>query len=316
MKEIQHIAVIGAGTMGHGIAEVFATVGYVVHVYEPHAAVREKARNAIENELRLLAEMGRIDASEISAILARITFHDDLAATVAQSDFVIEAIPEDVALKQELFAKLDALCRADTILASNTSSLSLPEMIKTVRPERVQYCLTCHWYNPAHLIPLVELSDFGNTSAETLQAVELLFQKAGKKTIRVLKDIPGLIANRIQQAIAREVFSLIEMQAASPEDIDAALKYGPAFRYATTGQLEVADFGGIDIWCTVGDNLLPLISAEQKASDLLRQKIAENKLGLKTGEGFFVYDEAQRQAVTRNFHIRLIRQLAVSEQNN
>ncbi|RMX03521.1 3-hydroxyacyl-CoA dehydrogenase family protein [Corticibacter populi] len=315
MKEINNISVIGAGTMGHGIAEVFATGGYAVQVYEPHATVREKAGRAIQDELELLAEMGRIDAAAIPAILARIAFHDDLAVAVANSDFVIEAIPEDVTLKQELFARLDALCPAEAILASNTSSLSLPDMISTVRPERVSNCLTCHWYNPAHLIPLVELSDFGSSSAQTLEAVEALFRKVGKKTIRVLKDIPGLIANRIQQAIAREVFSLIEMKAASPEDIDNALKYGPAFRYATTGQLEIADFGGIDIWCTVGDNLLPLISAEQKASELLRQKIAENKLGLKSGEGFFVYDQAQRQAVTRDFHTRLIRQLAVSEQN-
>lgn len=315
MKPINNITVIGAGTMGHGIAEVFAMAGYEVKVYEPFAPVRDKASSAIEQELQLLTEMGRIDAATIPATLARIRFYDDMAQAVAGSDFVIEAIPEDLALKQALFAKLDALCPAHTIFASNTSSLSLPEMIRNVRPERVANCLTCHWYNPAHLIPLVELSDFGNTSAETLTAVEALFHNTDKKTIRVLKDIPGLIANRIQQAIAREVFSLIEMKAASPEDIDNALKYGPAFRYATTGQLEIADFGGIDIWCTVGDNLLPLISAEQKSSDLLREKIAQNKLGLKTCEGFFVYDQAQRQTVTRAFHMRLIRQLAVTEQN-
>jgi len=315
MKNIEHIAVIGAGTMGHGIAEVFATHGYPVQVYEPDARVVERARNAIEEELTLLAEMGRIDAREIPQIMDRIVFHQELADAVAHSEFVIEAIPEDLALKQALFAKLDALCRDDAILASNTSSLRLAAMLETVKPARVAQCLVCHWYNPAHLIPLVELSDFGNRAPQVLERVEALFERVGKKTIRVRKDIPGLIANRIQQAIAREVFALIEQDAASPEDIDKALKFGPAFRYATTGQLEIADFGGIDIWCTVGDNLLPSISAARESSALLREKIAQNKLGLKTGEGFFVYDPAQRQRVTRDFHTRLIRQLAVSEQN-
>jgi len=315
MKDIEHITVIGAGTMGHGIAEVFAVHGYRVQVYEPDARVVERARNAIEAELTLLAEMGRIAARAIPQVMDRIVFQQELADAVAHSDFVIEAIPEDLALKQALFAKLDALCRDDAILASNTSSLRLAAMRETVRPARVAQCLVCHWYNPAHLIPLVELSDFGNSAPQVLERVEALFECVGKKTIRVRKDIPGLIANRIQQAIAREVFSLIEQDAASPEDIDKALKFGPAFRYATTGQLEIADFGGIDIWCTVGDNLLPSISTAQQSSALLREKIAQNKLGLKTGEGFFVYDPAQRQRVIRDFHTRLIRQLAVSEQN-
>lgn len=313
MKEIQKIAVIGAGTMGHGIAEVFAIHGFEVRLFESNNEIRERSKTEIERELQLLAEMGRIEQSEIESIIKRITYCDDLNATASDADFVIEAIFEEVALKQELFSKLDAICKADAIFASNTSSLDLYEMIKTVRPGRVKNCLICHWYNPAHLIPLVELSQFGNTSDEVLDQVEALFTTLGKKTIRVLKNIPGLIANRIQQAIAREVFSLIEMGAASSEDIDKALKFGPAFRYATTGQLEVADFGGIDIWCTVGENLLPLISSENKPSALLRKKIEENKLGLKTGEGFFSYDPERREEIIRNFHVRLIHQLTVCE---
>ncbi|RWR10290.1 3-hydroxyacyl-CoA dehydrogenase family protein [Paenirhodobacter populi] len=315
MTEIRDIAIIGAGTMGHGIAETFARFGYEVRVYEKFRATQEKALASIAEELGLLAEMGRIETASIDRILGRITFCEDLASTVKGSDFVIEAIPEDIGMKRDLFRALDALCDPGTILASNTSSLDLFDMIDGVRPERVKSCLICHWYNPAHLVPLVELSQFGNMPDDALERVERLFTGIGKKTIRVLANIPGLIANRIQQGIAREVFSLIEMGAASPEDIDAALKYGPAFRYATTGQLEIADFGGLDIWCTVGDNLLPAISSAQKASDLLRQKIAENKLGLKTGEGFFAYADDRRSQVTRDFHIRLIRQLAVMEQN-
>lgn len=315
MTGIGIITVIGAGTMGHGIAETFAIHGHEVRLYDPFPDMRGKARAAIEAELGLLAETGRIDATDIPAILGRIAFPRDLAAAVAEAEFILEAIPEDIALKRALFVDLDRLCTPTTILASNTSSLGLDDMIAELPEGRRAYCMVCHWYNPAHLVPLVELSDFGNMAETDLARVEALLKGAGKKTIRVLKDIPGLIANRIQQGIAREVFALIETGAASAEDIDAALKYGPAFRYATTGQLEIADFGGIDIWCAVGDNLLPEISAAQAASDLLRRKIAENKLGLKTGEGFFSYGEGRSTEITRDFHRRLIRQLAAIEDN-
>ncbi|MBU2960072.1 3-hydroxyacyl-CoA dehydrogenase family protein [Citreicella sp. C3M06] len=293
MKHIETIAVIGAGTMGHGIAETFAIHGHDVRVYDPDPAMREKALSAIRSELGLLVETGQVAAADVEGILGRISYAGELETAVAAADFVIEAIPEDITLKRALFANLDQFCAPGTILASNTSSLDLQEMIVDLPQARQADCMICHWYNPAHLVPLVELSDFGGTAAAQLERVEALLQSCGKKTIRVLRNLPGLIANRIQQGIAREVFALIEAGAASPEDIDNALKYGPAFRYATTGQLEIADFGGIDIWCAVGDNLLPQISAAQEANDLLRRKIAENKLGLKTGEGFFHYGEGR-----------------------
>jgi 3-hydroxybutyryl-CoA dehydrogenase len=310
MEPIQKIAVIGAGTMGHGIAETFATHGYPVTVFDPYPQMREKAKTSIEADLELMAEMGQLRSSDINPILTRIQFSTNLDTAVRDADFVIEAIPENIDLKRKLFAELDQCCAPGTILASNTSSLDLTDMIAEIGEERCKDCMICHWYNPAHLVPLVELSHFGNMPEKALSRVEDLLSKCEKKTIRVLKNLPGLIANRIQQGIAREVFALIEAGAASAEDIDDALKYGPAFRYATTGQLEIADFGGIDIWCAVGDNLLPEISAAQEASPLLREKIADNKLGVKTGEGFFRYDEEHSKDALREFHRRLIRQLA------
>ncbi|MBV9557207.1 MAG: 3-hydroxyacyl-CoA dehydrogenase family protein, partial [Pseudolabrys sp.] len=132
------------------------------------------------------------------------------------------------------------------------------------------------------------------------------------RVAKVKKDVPGLIANRIQQAVAREVFSLIEQGVGDAADIDAALKFGPAFRYATTGQLEVADFGGLDIWLTVGDNLLAVMDNSKQASRLLRQKVAEGKLGIKSGEGFFQYDATMIPTVRRAFLSRLVTQLKAS----
>ena len=150
-------------------------------------------------------------------------------------------------------------------------------------------------------------------SSETYDIVEKLYLSIGKQPVKIQKSVPGLIANRIMQGVAREVYSLLEQGVASPEDIDKALKFGPAFRYATTGQLEVADFGGLDIWCVVGDNLLKVMDNRQGANPLLQEKVKEGKLGLKSGEGFFKYPAEEIPAIRRKFAKKLIHQLKASE---
>ena len=162
-------------------------------------------------------------------------------------------------------------------------------------------------------MPIAELSFFGNMDEETYQKVAALYESAGKQTVKVLKDVPGLVANRIQQGVAREVFSIMEQGIAAPEDIDKALKFGPAFRYATTGQLEVADMGGLDIWCTVGDNLLSVMDNRKEANPILRQKVQEGKLGMKSGEGFFEYPTDRIAEMKNEFNKKLIIQLKTSK---
>ena len=309
---ISKIAVLGAGTMGHSMAEAFAMHGYDVHLYEIDERRREASKDEIRQELELLAEEDFIRPDTIQAILERITLFADLRPAVADRDYVIEAVPEILKLKQELFQTLDEYCPQHTILASNTSSLSLQPMMELVRHTRRQRMMVCHWYNPGHLMPIVELSFFGNMPAEIYAEVEQLYRSIKKQTVKVLKDVPGLVANRIQQGVAREVFSIIEQGIAEPAEVDKALKFGPAFRYATTGQLEVADFGGLDVWCIVADNLLQVMDNSRCANTLLRQKVEEGKLGLKSGEGFFKYDPASIPAIKRRFMKRLIHQLKAS----
>ena len=310
---IKKIGVIGAGTMGHGIAESFAMFGYNVNLYDTNAAQLEKALNEIRAEQQLLVEEAFISAEKAAATLENISIHTDLQTAVKDRDYVIEAAPENMELKQNLFKQLDGFCPAHTILASNTSSLSLEPMMALVSEARKQRMMVCHWYNPGHLMPLAELSFFGNMPADIYQQVADLYASINKQTVKVLKDVPGLVANRIQQGVAREAFSIIEQGIADPIDVDKALKFGPAFRYATTGQLEVADFGGLDIWCIVGDNLLPAMDNSTQANNLLRQKVAEGKLGIKSGEGFFRYDADQLPAIRRRFAQKLIHQLKASE---
>lgn len=310
---IRKISVIGAGTMGHGIAETFAVHGYEVSICEVNEDIRKSVLKTIEEELSFMAVNELISEEDVKEALARITLFSDLESAVRDADYVIEAAPEKLELKQNLFKELDTYCKKEAIFASNTSSLALNEMMALLPEERQKRIMVCHWYNPAHLMPVAELSFFGNMDEETFMEVKSLYESAGKQVVKVLKDVPGLVANRIQQGVAREVFSLIEQGIAAPEDIDKALKFGPAFRYATTGQLEVADMGGLDIWATVGDNLLKVMDNSQGANPILTKKVEEGKLGMKSGEGFFKYPAEEVEEMKNSFNRRLIIQLKASK---
>ena len=309
---LERIGVIGGGTMGHGIAAAFALHGLSVHIFEPLPAQRAEIMPAVEAAYALLVEEAFIDSAAAARALPQIKIFSELATAVTDRDFVVEAIPEKMDLKQTLFAELDALCPPATIFATNTSSLPLAPMIDGLPAARRSRTLVTHWYNPPLVMPLVEISCFGNTPIAIHDEVATLHRTIGKRTAKVIKDVPGLIANRIQQAVAREVFSLIEQGVADAADIDTALKFGPAFRYATTGQLEVADFGGLDIWLTVGDNLLAVMDASKAASPILRAKVEQGKLGVKSGEGFYIYDKDTLPAVRGAFLRRLVTQLKTS----
>jgi 3-hydroxybutyryl-CoA dehydrogenase len=310
---MNNITVIGAGTMGHGIAEAFAIHGYDVNLFDLSADALKRAISAIREELVILASEDIINKNEIDEIIGRITLCEDLELSVKNSDYVIESVLERLDIKRNLFKQLDKLAPSKAIFASNTSSLKLSDMISEVSEERKKNCIINHWYNPSHIMPVAELTFFGETSQDTYDKVEKLYTSINKQIVKVLKEVDGLVANRIQQAVAREVFSLIEMEVAEPADIDRALKFGPAFRYCSTGQLEIADFGGLDIWKIVGDNLLAVMDNTQKANELLKKKVDEGKLGVKTGEGFYKYDGAEAvKAAKEAYTIKLLKQLKIS----
>lgn len=310
---IKKIAVLGAGTMGHGIALTFAAYGYDVNVYEPDEIRRSMAKEEIKHELETLIEEEIVNVNSPQKIMDSIRMFDKLEDAVQDRDYVIEAIPEILELKQDVFEKLDKICAMDTVFSSNTSSLKLSDMMKRVSEERRKRIMVTHWYNPPHIVPIVELSFFGNMPEKIYKEIESLYKTIGKQVVKVLKDIPGLVANRIQQAIAREVFALMQMNAAEPEDIDKALTFGPAFRFATSGLLQIADFGGLDIWCTVADNLWKVLSNATSAPEFLKEKVKQGKLGIKTGEGFFNYKNIDISQIRKQYIKKLIYQLKVSK---
>jgi len=312
---LHKIGIIGSGTMGQSIATAFLLHGYDVHLFDVNEKQLVFATASIIKDFELLFAENVIteDAFDSLKDLSTLKAFTDLREAVQDRDYVIECVPEVLSLKQHLFKQLDELCPAKTILASNTSSLPLEAMMQQLSSDRKTRTLICHWYNPAHLIPIVELSFYGNIDEVTYDTVAKLYESIGKQTIKVLKDVPGLVANRIQLAVAREVFSLMQQGVADPKDIDNALKFGPAFRYATAGQLEIADFGGLDIWATVGDNLLQVMDNSQSANPILKAKVEEGKLGFKTGEGFFRYGEGEKEAIKIAYYKKLITQLKASK---
>lgn len=310
---IDKIAVIGAGTMGHSIAEAFALYGHPVNLYDTSEECLKNVINVMKIELAELVEENLFDEKTIAKVLDNITLFNDLEMATNDRDYIIEAAPEEIDIKRSIFSKLDKYAPANAIFASNTSSLPLNEMMVAVSDDRKKRMMVNHWYNPALIMPLVEMSFFGNMPEDIFREVQELFKSIKKQTVKVLKDVPGLVANRIQQGVAREVFSLIQQGIAEPEEIDKALKFGPAFRYATTGQIEVADFGGLDIWCTVGDNLLSVMDNSTESNTLLREKVEAGKLGIKSGAGFYDYKTEEISKLKKEFNRRLIHQLRASE---
>lgn len=311
---IKKISIIGAGTMGHGIAHTFARFGCKVSLYDSFETSLSSAPEKMRNELQFMADAGYITADDIEAALANISLFSDLQEAVKDADYVIEAIPERMDLKKELFANLDRMCPAHAVFATNTSSLKLSEMICDLPAARQKLCMVSHWYNPAYLIPLVELSCFDGMDQQAFEDVYELYTRCDKQPIRVKKDIPGMIANRLLHSQAREVFYLLEQDAASPEDIDKALKYGVSFRNATTGMLECADMGGIDIWYAAESNFFPYLADNKQPSPLMKQLVDEGSYGIKTGKGFYDYPAEERDARQMAFYKRLMTQLKTSRE--
>jgi 3-hydroxybutyryl-CoA dehydrogenase len=306
---IKTVAVLGAGTMGHSIANNIASHGIPVNLYESFDQVRKTVKDRIKGELEIMVAEGYFPESKIEETLDNITLYKDLEPAVKDVDFVIEALPEILELKQDLLEQLDQICRPDTILASNTSSLKLWDMAEKISEERKAKILIAHCYNPAHLIPIIELSFFGNMSEEDFNEVRDLFLRCEKAPVKVLKDVTGMVANRLLHAQAREAFYLIDQGIAEAEDVDRALMFGPCFRNATTGMLECADMGGLDVWYAAERNFFPDLAANKEPSETMKKLVEEGHFGIKTGKGFYDYPEETKAKALEDFNKRLITQL-------
>lgn len=288
---IQTLAVIGAGAMGSGIAALYAARGIDVVLIDPVPGALSRAAEVIDRQLGVYAPDGVAEARR------RIRMDDGLEAACA-GDLVIEAIPEKLELKRDVFARLDTLCPAESIFATNTSGLSINAIADAVT--RRDRFVGTHFFTPADVIPLVEVVRNDDTSVDTVERVMASLRYVGKRPVLVNRDIPGFIANRIQHALAREAISLLEQGIASAEDIDEVVKWSLGIRLAITGPLEQRDMNGIDVHHAIATYLYPDLENRTTPSPLLAQKVADGHLGAKTGQGFYSWPAETREQILRD----------------
>ena len=282
---IRQIAVIGTGTMGRGIAYLSALAGYDTVLFDADVAALDAARAAVESTLRKGVEKGKVSEEAAGAAAARVQVATDLEPAVRGADLIIEAVPEILDLKRDLFAQADLYCGEHTILATNTSSISITMLAGNV--ERRDRFIGLHFFNPPHLMKLIEIVRGERTSDATVEEVWQVAQKMGKHPILV-RDSPGFATSRLGVAIGLEAIRMLEEGVATAEDIDRAMELG--YNHPM-GPLRLTDLVGLDVRLGIAEYLASTLGPRFEPPQLLREMVAAGKLGQKTGEGFYRWNE-------------------------
>jgi 3-hydroxybutyryl-CoA dehydrogenase len=307
VEEINTVAVVGAGLMGLGIAQEFSMAGYDVRLHDVDGEKLRKAEENIQGNLGMLTGLGLVTKEQTASSRRRITSCTVLTDALVEADVVIEAVFEDLKLKQETFRLLDEACPPRTILASNTSSL-LPGLLASVthRPEKV---LVAHYFNPPYLLPLVEIVRHEKTSEETVQTMYALLKKIGKTPVIVQKEVPGFVGNRLQAALFREALAIVRDGIATPEDVDIVVKNGFGRRLAAAGVFEIWEIAGWDLISAICRNLFPNLDASTGIPPLLNGMVERGELGTKTGKGFYEWTPESAMAL-KNRIARVLSKIA------
>lgn len=279
--DIEQISVIGSGTMGRGIAYVSALAGYTTVVNDVDQSRLDQAQRWIDETLEKAVEKGKIGSGAIDDIRERITFIDDLEAAARNADVIIEAVPEDLNLKRELFSQADMFCGPHTLLASNTSSISITRLAGSV--ERRDRFVGLHFFNPVHIMKLIEIVAGERTSDETLNDARKLAVSFGKEAI-VVRDVPGFATSRLGVALGLEAIRMVEENVGSVEDIDKAMELG--YRHPM-GPLRLTDLVGLDVRLGIAEYLAEELGERFSPPELLRRMVEEGRLGQKSGRGFY-----------------------------
>jgi 3-hydroxybutyryl-CoA dehydrogenase len=283
-----HVAVLGAGSMGHGIAQVSAMAGHDVVLRDIEADLVEDGLEGIRRNLQGGVDRDKLSEAEMEGTLARIEGTTDLADAVADADLVIEAVPEDMDLKKNVFADVEDATDAETIIASNTSSLSVTEMASALeRPERA---VGLHFFNPPHLMDLVEIVIAEQTDERTEELAVDYVREIDKEDV-VVRDSAGFATSRLGLATGLEAIRMVEEGVASPADIDEAMKLGYGY---PMGPIELGDHVGLDVRLHIAEHLREELGERFKPPQALRRKVRAGKLGKKSGEGFYVWEDGER----------------------
>lgn len=292
----QKIGVIGAGLMGHGIAYLLAAAGHTVGIYDPSAEWRGSL------PARLKSARDLLDGDP--ALLGRISAHEQMKPAMADATFVFEAAPEKLPLKQQIFAELEGITAPTTILASNSSAIPSTEIGAKLRHrDRV---IGTHFWNPPHLVPLVEVIQNDKTSEDTVRRTMALLRDAGRNPVHVKKDIPGFVGNRLQHALKREAIALVAAGVCDADTIDEVVKSGFGARMAVLGPMEQSDLVGLDLTLDIQNVLLADLDRSTEPTQFLKDKVASGKVGMRAGDGLRQWTPQSADAVRE----RLRRSLA------
>jgi 3-hydroxybutyryl-CoA dehydrogenase len=283
MKQVRTITVLGAGTMGHGIAHAAAASGFETRMYDVSDAAVSKGRAQVESVFRKSVELGKATTADADASLARLTVTTDLASALAGTDFVIEAAPEKIDLKLDLIAAIDRHAPADAVVSTNTSALSITEMAGASK--NASRVAGMHFFNPVHRMKLVEIVRALESSPEALETVDAVARQMGKDTV-VVRESPGFITSRVNASIGNEAFFMLMEGVASARDIDKALKLGLNH---PMGPFELVDLVGLDTRLSILEYLQRSLGEKYRPCPLLAQYVKAGRLGRKVGRGVYEY---------------------------
>lgn len=303
MQDIKNVLIVGAGTMGHSLALLFAKGGLEVNLVDKDPAALEKAINLIDSARKTLVKADFISGKEEERIHTLINATSDMRAAARDSDFAIEAVDEDPTVKKDVFTLLDSYCPKHTILASNTSGLNIFNILSIRRPEKV---IITHFFAPPHIIPLVEVVPGQYTEKETVDSVIQLLQSLGKEPLLLKQYITGFIVNRIQRAISREAFSLVDQNYASIEEVDRAIKKSLGIRLPSVGILQTYDFTGLDVYYKICQENPIELPTSSGPPNIVKEKVELGEFGVKTGRGLYDYSGKKREEILQRRDLNYI----------
>lgn len=288
-EDVKRVVVVGAGTMGHSIAQVFAQAGIEVGLVDVDEKCLEHAMRLVKSNLDTLAEFKRVPKGKIPAILKRIHPSTDLAAAAQDVNFVIEAVSEVADIKKNIFSQLNEICSEDVVLASNTSGLNIFSVVEVKKPERL---IISHWFAPPHIIPLVEVVPGPMTSPEVVAFTAKLMERLGKKPVVMKEFVRSFIVNRIQNQISLAVLEMLDKGWATPEEIDLAVKSSLGIRLPIVGVVQTYDFTGLDC-------VLDIMKSYGRIHPLFEEKVKKGYLGAKTSKGIYDYGGRSEEEILR-----------------
>ncbi|MGC8603209.1 MAG: 3-hydroxyacyl-CoA dehydrogenase family protein [Desulfomonilaceae bacterium] len=307
MSEQSKIGVVGAGLMGHAVALLFALKDYPVFLFDKNQDVLEIAPAKIRTDFGPFLDLGLVTPDDVERSLSNIRLCSSLEDVTSNAGLVIEAVSENLSLKQRLFSEMEKYAGNDAVFCSNTSAISITLIAESL--ERKERLVGTHFWNPPHIVPLVEVIKSKYTSEQVFESTYQLMKRIGKRPVKVLRDVPGFLGNRMQHALWREAISLVQKGIATPEGIDEVVKFGFGLRTPFLGPLETADLAGLDLTQEVHKDLLPHLENTAKPLSILVEMVEKGDLGAKTGRGFHEWSKMKLEQVIEerdSFLLRIV----------